>query len=166
MPPATSTATPLKRNTEHTNALRSLWPEGIFASQLAVMGSKDRDGAQKVAVGFLIGAVADVQLVHHLFPRPSLHVAQLQDAAPQAGVCLPVIRLRLLNGFLPPPVAGAIDPVPLPIKAEGLLCLPTLLLCHRSFSLPALSPPGRRSSGHAARRSSPASSKAFRPHSA
>ena len=30
------------------------------------MGSKDRDGAQKVAVGFLIGAVTDVQLVHIL----------------------------------------------------------------------------------------------------
>ena len=75
--PATSTATPPRRNTEHTNALRPLWPEGIFASQLTVVGGKDRDGAQQVVVGLLIGAVTDVQLVHHLFPPPPFHVAQL-----------------------------------------------------------------------------------------
>ena len=50
---------------------------GIFASQLTVVGGKDRDGAQQVVVGLLIGAVTDVQLVHHLFPPPPFHVAQL-----------------------------------------------------------------------------------------
>ena len=87
------------------------------------MGGKDRDGAQQVVVGLLIGAVTDVQLVHHLFPPPPFHVAQLQDAAPQARVCLAVILLGQLDGPLPAPVAGAVDPVFLPVAAEGLLRL-------------------------------------------
>ena len=94
------------------------------------MGGKDRDGAQQVVVGFLIGAVTDVQLVHHLFPPPPFHVAQLQDAAPQARVCLAVILLGQLDGPLPAPVAGAVDPVFLPIAAEGLFRLLALFLCH------------------------------------
>ena len=49
----------------------------IFASQLTVVGGKDRDVAHQVVVGLLICAVTDVQLVHHLFPPPPFHVAQL-----------------------------------------------------------------------------------------
>ena len=68
--------TPEKKHCAHECPL-TVRSGGIFASQLAVVGGKDRDGAQQVVVGLLIGAVTDVQLVHHLFPPPPFHVAQL-----------------------------------------------------------------------------------------
>src|SRR5699024_3771391 len=97
-------------------------------SQQAVPGGVDRQGAQQVGVGLLVGGAADVQLVLHLLLGQVAAVALLQNAGPD-GVPF-VIGCGLAQGVGPALGLGAglaLDQLPVP---QGGAALPAVFAGH------------------------------------
>ena len=102
----------------HQKAPGSHWLSGGFVLQLPIVGGVDRNGAQQVAVSFLVSAVTQVELLHDILDAPMLKVAHPEQTGTD-GVGLVIVTQCLLNGQAPAAALECLAVSPLAVAGQG-----------------------------------------------